>query len=98
MGTREKANTKIHIENLSSVEKARVLLRAGVKTIICGCISESLQKKLERSGINVIWGITGPIMKVVEAFQAGQLESSPYRVLSQKVKRIRTRDFFLSAR
>jgi predicted Fe-Mo cluster-binding NifX family protein len=81
-----KQNAKLHLEKLGSVEKVQVLLRAGVKTVICGCISDALQQRLEQAGIRVVWGISGSIRKVLEAFLANRLDESPYRVLKEGIR------------
>jgi len=79
-------STKLHLQTLTATQKARALLEAGVKTVICGCISDSFQETLEKLGIRVIWGITGPFKKVLESFRAKRLDNSPYRVLKQEGK------------
>jgi predicted Fe-Mo cluster-binding NifX family protein len=81
-----KKNAKLNLDKLPSAEKVQVLLSAGVKTVICGCISDSSHERLEQAGIQVIWGITGSIIKVLEAFRLNRLDESPYRVLKEGIK------------
>ena len=82
-GREKKTFAKLHVARLTPEEKKIVLLRAGVQTVICGCISDSFRQRLEHSGLRVIWGIAGPVAKVLEVFQSSRLDHSPYRVLKQ---------------
>jgi predicted Fe-Mo cluster-binding NifX family protein len=72
---------KLFVQWLSPQEKVNALLQASVSTVICGCISDSMYRMLDRAGIQVIWGITGPITTVVKAFTSGSLNDSKYRVV-----------------
>ena len=81
--------TKLYVKGLSPRQVANVLMEARVKTVICGCLSTPLYDCLVRSGIHVVWGVTGPIKKVVETFEAGGLDDSRYRVVGLGETRFR---------
>jgi len=88
--------TKLNVQRLGRSDRVKVLLKAGVKTVICGCISGRLQDMLERSGIRVIWGIAGPLKNVLESFALSRLDESEYRVLGRgerPLKRHKTFDW-----
>ncbi len=55
-------------ENPSPFKKIERLVQLGIETLICGAISESLNRDLEDRKVEVIGFIAGPIDEVVQAF------------------------------
>ncbi len=86
--------TKLNVQRLGRSDRVKVLLEAGVKTVICGCISGVFQNMLERSGIRVIWGIAGPLKNVLESFALSRLDESEYRVLGRGERPLKRRKPF----
>lgn len=70
--------TRCH-ENISTPTTALKpdrLARLGVKTLICGAISESLHRELTARGVNVLGFVAGEIDEVVATFLAHALPSA----------------------
>jgi predicted Fe-Mo cluster-binding NifX family protein len=76
----EEIATEILWEGLSHTDRLESLTRAGVTTLICGGISESLYAVLVNAGIHVVWGIAGPVEQVLEAFQSDRLDESVFQM------------------
>jgi predicted Fe-Mo cluster-binding NifX family protein len=74
----------LFVHRLSVAGRIEALSRAGVGTLICGCISADAYRMLKKSGIRVIWGVSGPIEDVVAAFASNQLDESAFCVLPHK--------------
>jgi predicted Fe-Mo cluster-binding NifX family protein len=66
--TSERERSKLGLQNLSLTQRVSVLKGAGVTTLICGGISDTLHAMLESSGVCVMAGIAGEIEEVVSAF------------------------------
>lgn len=83
----DNGNTKrmdLYVHKLSTADRINTLSKAGVTTLICSCISADSHKMLENLGIQVIWGISGPIDDVIAAFVSNHLEESAFCVLPKK--------------
>jgi len=76
----EELTTELLWEGLSQTDRLDALTRAGVTTLICGGISESLHAMIVNAGIHVIWGIAGPIDEVLEAFKSDRLNESMFQM------------------
>lgn len=61
------------IETPTATLKIDRLMELGVETLICGAISEPLQRELTVRGVKVLGFVAGEIEEVVQAFIAGGL-------------------------
>ena len=55
----------LYVHKLDTADRINALSKAGVTTLICSCISVDSHKMLENLGIQVIWGISGPLEDLV---------------------------------
>jgi predicted Fe-Mo cluster-binding NifX family protein len=76
---RQIERTELYLGRLSPIERVRALRRGGVTTLVCGAMSEDLDKLFQTSGISVIGGIGGPVEEVLEAFMSDRLDEPQYR-------------------
>jgi len=76
----EELTTELLWDGLSQPDRLDALSRAGVATLICGGITESFHSMLVTGGIQVIWGIAGPIDEVLEAFKSNRLNDSIFQM------------------
>lgn len=53
---------------------AETLHAAGIRTLVCGAVSEHYTEHLHRAGIRLSPWIAGNVDRVLQAWQAGQLE------------------------
>jgi len=53
--------------------KARRILNLGVRTVLCGALSQSLARSLGQAGIEVIPYVSGPVDDVVAAYLCDRL-------------------------
>jgi len=60
-------------EDLSGLERLKMLKKSGVCTVICGAISDGLYKMISNAEISVIIGIAGEVNQVINAFQDNRL-------------------------
>jgi predicted Fe-Mo cluster-binding NifX family protein len=74
------SNTEILWKGLSQSERLKTLTRAGVTTLICAGISETLHALLINAGIRVIWGIAGPVDEVASAYISNKLEDTKFNM------------------
>ena len=65
---RETKRTEITFEDLSVLERLRMLNRLGVTKVICAGISQSFHDKLTAAKISPISGIVGEVNEVLSAF------------------------------
>lgn len=77
---RDESATELLWKGLSRTKRLDALIQAGVDTLICGGISESLHAVLVSTGIDVIWGIAGPVDGVIEAFKMNRLNDSTFQM------------------
>ena len=64
---------EIFCEDLSEIERLKMMKNSGVSTIICGGISDSFYKLISSAQISVIIGIAGDVDQVLTAFQCNRL-------------------------
>jgi predicted Fe-Mo cluster-binding NifX family protein len=62
-----------NIEAPTSTLKVNRLLDLGVDTLVCGAISEPVQRELTTRGVRVLGFVAGEIDEVLRAFLAGSL-------------------------
>ncbi len=65
---RETKRAEITFEDLSVLERLRILSRLGVTNVICAGISQSFHDKLTTAKISPITGIVGEVDEVLSAF------------------------------
>jgi predicted Fe-Mo cluster-binding NifX family protein len=63
-------------ENPSPFKKIERLVQLGVETLICGAISESLNRDLADRKVEVIGFIAGPVDEVIQAFLSKSLPNA----------------------
>ncbi len=61
-------------------ERVQEFLHLGISEIVCGALSNLLDKLLRAEGIHLICGIAGDIDAVVVAWQAGTLGQACFRM------------------
>lgn len=66
------------IEHLVVGDRIRELAELGVKTLICGAVSQELEHDLRAHGIEVTAGVSGPVDEVVEAYLEDRLRDGKY--------------------
>jgi predicted Fe-Mo cluster-binding NifX family protein len=64
----------------SSRERLAALLDAGVEVLLCGAIAPETLEELERIGIDVVKGVSGPVATVVAAYVCGALDQPQFRL------------------
>lgn len=57
-----------------AASRAKTLLAHDVDVLICGAISQSLERAVTAAGIGVIAGICGDVDRVLRAYALGRLE------------------------
>ena len=72
---REAKRAEITFEDLSVLERSRMLNRLGVTNVICAGISQSFHDKLTAAKILPITGIVGEIDEVLTAFMCDGLNN-----------------------
>lgn len=77
---REIARNEIYLDEFSLIERANILQKSRITTIICGGISDVLKNMLVNLHIGLITGIAGEVEQVVEAYMAGQLDDSRFHM------------------
>jgi uncharacterized membrane protein YgcG len=58
----------------TAFERLRLLQKKGVQTLICGALSLELLHYGESLGLNIIYGVSGDIQKVFQAYRTDQLD------------------------
>jgi predicted Fe-Mo cluster-binding NifX family protein len=74
----EQERSELGLQDLSLSERVSLLKGAGVTTLICGGISNTLHAMLESSGVRVIAGIAGEIEEVISAFHSHGLDDPKF--------------------
>ena len=69
---------ELYLGTLAPTARVGALMKEGVTTLICGGISDALDKLLQTSGISVIGDIAGPVKEVLEAFMSDQIDEPKY--------------------
>jgi predicted Fe-Mo cluster-binding NifX family protein len=70
------ANWVIALDRMDILKKADYLLQLGVRTLVCGAISEPALSELRGRGIRVVGFVAGEVEVVLEALLAGKLPSA----------------------
>ena len=70
--------SELYLGTLSPIERVGALIKEGVTTLVCGAMSEDLDKLFQTSGISVIGGIGGPVEEVLEALMSDRLDEPQY--------------------
>ena len=73
--------TELYLGTLSPIERVGALIKEDVITLVCGTMSDALDKLFQTSGISVIGGIGGPVEEVLEALMSGRLDEPQYCML-----------------
>jgi predicted Fe-Mo cluster-binding NifX family protein len=76
---RQIERSELYLDTLSPTERVRALIKGDVTTLVCGAMSEDLDKLFQTSGISVIGGIGGPVEEVLEALMSDRLDEPQYR-------------------
>jgi predicted Fe-Mo cluster-binding NifX family protein len=76
---RQIERSELYLGTLSPIERVGALIKEGVTTLVCGAMSEDLDKLFQTSGISVIGSIGGPVEEVLEAFMSGRIDEPQYR-------------------
>jgi hypothetical protein len=63
---------------LGPLERLQVLLAKGVNTLICGALSDDLQKRATYLGFKVIPGVAGDIDEVLMAYRQNRLDQPEF--------------------
>jgi len=77
---RQIERSELYLGTLAPTERVGALIKEGVTTLVCGGISDTLDKMLQTSGISVIGGIAGPLEGVLEAFMSDRIDEPQYRM------------------
>ncbi len=83
----------ISLDMHSPLERVEQLRVWQVNTLICGAISEAIEKLLVSAGVHVVSEIRGPVEVVLGAFLSGQLKGPAFEMPD----RVRARPFFSGA-
>jgi predicted Fe-Mo cluster-binding NifX family protein len=59
--------------HLPSARLASFLVDRGVSRVVCGGVLREQQERLENAGIEVVWGVIGPIVAALAAVAGGTL-------------------------
>jgi CheY-like chemotaxis protein/predicted Fe-Mo cluster-binding NifX family protein len=78
-GDGQTERSELYLGTLSPIERVGALIKEGVTTLVCGGMSEDLDKLFQTSGISVIGSIGGPVEGVLEAFMSDRLDEPQYR-------------------
>ncbi len=79
-GGGEAGAQKVSFAGVSLSERAGEIKRLGVRTVICGAVSEALARFLEAEGIEVISGVSGEAREVFAAYRSGRLGEERFRM------------------
>jgi len=72
--------SELYLGTLAPTQRVGALIKEGVTTLICGGMSNALDKLFQASGISVIEGIAGQVDEVLEAFMSDRLDEPQYRL------------------
>jgi predicted Fe-Mo cluster-binding NifX family protein len=77
---KEIERSEIYLDKLSITERAAILQKLKVKTIICSGISDMLHNMLQSVKINLTTGIAGEIDQVVAAYLSKKLNEPRFHM------------------
>ena len=75
----EVSREMLDIPNLAPAQKAQFIRLAGVQQLICGAVSNYLERHLVAQGVEVLPWIRGSIEGVLAAYYGDQLESNNFQ-------------------
>jgi CheY-like chemotaxis protein/predicted Fe-Mo cluster-binding NifX family protein len=75
---RQAGRNELYLGTLAPTGRVGALIKEGVTTLICGGISDALEKMLQTSGISVIGGIAGQVEEVLKAFMSDRINEPQY--------------------
>ena len=78
---RQIERSELYLGTLAPTERVGALIKEGVTTLLCGGMSDALDKLFQMSGISVIGGIAGPVQEVLEAFMSDRIDEPEYCML-----------------
>ena len=76
----ETRRTTLRMEGNSILERCRELQKHGVRVVICSAVSGSLFRLLKESDIRLVCEIVGEVEEVIQAYHAGALDQSRFRM------------------
>lgn len=77
---READRKEIYLDALTLTERVTILLKSGVETVICGGISDVMERMLKGEEIDLISDITGEIEHVLKAYLDQRLDRSQFHI------------------
>ena len=77
---RETDRKEIYLDALGLTERVTLLLKSGVDTIICGGISDVMERLLMGAQIDLISDITGEIDHVLTAYLEKKLDQAQFHI------------------
>ena len=81
----EIARTEILFEGLSKIDRLKILKNSGVRTVICGGISDGFYKMISNAEISTIMGIVGEVNQVIAAFICSRLDEPCFCMPGYKI-------------
>ncbi len=70
----------IPLKSATIFDRTAELKTLGVRTIICGAVSDAFYNLLREAGMDLVCGITGDVNEVIEAYSSGTLEQPRFRM------------------
>lgn len=68
--------TTFHARHIA--HKTRIIVGLGVEILICGAISRSFENMLSAAGVRVVYGLSGPVEAVMDAYFEGSLDPARF--------------------
>ena len=75
---RQMERSELYLGTLTPNDRVGALVKENVTTLICGGISDALDKMFQASGISVIGGLAGSVEEVLEAFMSDRIDEPQY--------------------
>ncbi len=75
---KEMSRRKISVSGHSGPEILSILAEQGIDVLICGALSKPLASMISNSGVQILPFIRGSVSKVLNAYQAGQLDKQEF--------------------
>jgi predicted Fe-Mo cluster-binding NifX family protein len=66
------------IQGLNPSVRVQRIKELGADVLICGAVSNPVAHLIESAGIDLVPWVSGPVVEVIEAFRAGQLDRPRY--------------------
>jgi predicted Fe-Mo cluster-binding NifX family protein len=71
---------EIILLNMGAFERLKIIHQEGVQTLICGALSPDLLSYGERIGLNIIYGVSGEVADVLQAYHTQTLDNPRFRL------------------